>query len=116
MLKNNIELLPATKVVKSLSKKSAFGELGVRESEKEINQIGLWLLTSKNHGEWYQLLMTIYDPIRLAKDLTDAGFIILTLNQGIFVLDRQKEKISLEAKLSGFFEDWKNRHTAFSPV
>ena len=106
---NSINLLPASKVLKKLNETNAFESSSVKPSEREINQVGLWLLASKEHGNWYQLLMTIYDPMGLAKDLTAAGFIILTLKQTIFILDRNSNKEALQESLFTFFSDWSKK-------
>ena len=109
MTNNSINLLPASTLLKKLNESRVFDALKVKSSEREINQVGLWLLASKECGDWYQLLMTIYDPMGLAKDLTAAGFIILTLKQTIFMLDRNNDKDALQESLFTFFSDWSKK-------
>ncbi|MBT1452099.1 hypothetical protein KJ365_14500 [Glaciecola sp. XM2] len=70
----------------------------------ELNEVGINVLKSKQHGEWFQILKTIYRPHNVASELSKNGFIVLTLNQAIFIFSETGEKTDIEKKLQEFFE------------
>lgn len=106
MNKNNdiqFQLLSVSDALKPLLQKQAVEPTNDAKSLTTLNQQGIELLKSKQKGEWFQLIKTIYHPDVLAAKLSQAGFIVLALNHAIFVFAEPQQKNELESKLRLFF-------------
>lgn len=106
MNKNNdiqFHLLSVSEALKPLLQHQAIESTNDAKSLMTLNRQGIELLKSKQKGEWFQLIKTIYHPNVLAAKLSQAGFIVLALNHAIFVFAEPKQKNELESKLRLFF-------------